>query len=92
MIKRVTADDTSTVAPADGPPNRAELIAQAEGLYETYVKPLETEHWGEYVAVSRDGRVVLGADLEDVSKEAAEAFGRGNFLFKVGEVAVGTIR
>ena len=69
-----------------------ELMEEADQLYATYGKPLEQEHWGKFLAVSPDGRTILGEDLNDVSREAVEQLGLGNFLFKVGEVVVGKIR
>ena len=65
---------------------------QAELLYDTYGKPLEADHTGEYVAISADGETVVGLDLLDVSDRALESFGQGSFLFKVGEVAIGKWR
>lgn len=40
--------------------DQEQLLAEANALYDKYAKHLETDHWGEYVAISRDGRVVLG--------------------------------
>ena len=91
MIKQVQPE-ARTMSPARGRPEYADLKAEADRLYETYGKPLEQEHWGKFLAVSRDGRTVLGEDLEEVSREAAKMLGSGNFVFKVGDVAVGTIR
>lgn len=31
------------------------LHQQADALYERYGKPLEANHWGEYVVISPDG-------------------------------------
>ena len=64
-------------------------IAEMDAIYDRYVKPLEEEHWGEFVAVSPDGWTVLGTDREEVSRAAREAFGPGNFLFKVRPRVVG---
>ena len=43
------------------------LISKADqelgnSLYETHAKPLEAEHWGEYLVVARDGRFLVGPD------------------------------
>lgn len=57
-------------------------------FYEKYGKPLETEHWGEFLAVSKDGKTVLGKDLIKVARKALSTFGPGSFLYKVGEVAI----
>ena len=58
-------------------------------LYKRYGKPLEKEHGGEYLAVSRDGRTILGRNLVELTDEAAEALGPGNFVYKIGEKVVG---
>ncbi len=72
--------------------NNQELIEQGDRLYEQYAKPLEAEHWGEYIAISPSGQVVLGHDLTEVAQEAASILGLGIFLFKVGEKVVGRWR
>lgn len=61
-------------------------------LYEQYGKPLEQEHWGEFLAISPDGRVLLGKDHLEVAQQALAEFGPGGFLYKVGEIAVGRWR
>lgn len=72
--------------------SNSELMEQSERLYDQYGKPLEQDHWGEYVAIFPDGRTLVGADLEDVSHQALSQFGKGSFVFKVGEKAVGKWR
>lgn len=57
-------------------------------LYQKYGKPLEGKHWGEYIAVSKDGRTVLGNNLIKVMKKSLADFGPGSHVFKVGERAV----
>lgn len=69
-----------------------ELAFEGKRLYETYGKPLEAEHWGKFVAVSRDGRTLVGETAYEVLDRAADAFGPENFVFKVGEIALGKIR
>ena len=69
-----------------------QLMEQAESLYEQYGRPLEEDHWGEYVAISPDGRTVLGASRLEVLDKALAQFGPGSFLFKVGERVVGRWR
>lgn len=69
-----------------------ELMQRSEELYEKYGKPLEEEHHGEYLAISPHGKTLLGKDLLDLMKEATDTFGPGNFIFKVGEKAVGKWR
>jgi len=68
-------------------------MKQAERLYEQYGKLLEQEHWGEYIAISPDGRFILGKNHLEGSDQALSQFGRGSFLFgKVGERALGRWR
>ncbi|HZS01153.1 MAG TPA: hypothetical protein VFE37_20715 [Chloroflexota bacterium] len=69
-------------------PTRAEMDA----VYDRYARPLEADHWGEYVAVSPGGEVLVGPELLDVAQRAREAFGAGNYLFRVGPRTVGRWR
>jgi len=66
--------------------------SNADLLYEKYGKPLEKEHWGELVAIDPDGRIILGTDLGKLTWAAAENLGDEHYIFRVGEIAVGTIR
>jgi hypothetical protein len=61
-------------------------------LYELYGKPFEAQHWGEYVAITSDGRTVLAPTLLEVMQQSVAAFGPGSYVFKVGERAVGKWR
>jgi len=61
-------------------------------LYQRYGKPFEADHKGEYLAVSRKGDTILGSTLLDVAKQATDKFGPGNFVYRVGESAVGKWR
>jgi hypothetical protein len=63
-----------------------------DDLYERYGKRLEAEHIGEYLAVSPSGQIILGSSLREVAQRATAAFGPGNFLYKIGEKAVGKWR
>lgn len=72
--------------------NQADLLQQSDKLYVQYVKPLEQEHRGEYAAVSPDGKLVLAQTLPDVMEKAEQVLPPGNFLFKVGDIAVDTWR
>jgi len=65
---------------------------QSESLYERYARPLEREHTGEFVAISAEGKTKLGADLKQLVLEAKTSLGPGNFVFKIGERAVGIWR
>lgn len=58
-------------------------------LYDELARPLEQDHYGEFIAITRDGRILLGPTLTDVMVRAKEAFGPGNFVFKIGPRAVG---
>ena len=68
------------------------LMEQADGLYKQYGKPLEQEHWGEFVAIFPDGRSVLGNSQLEVLEQALDQFGPGSFIFKVGDKVVGKWR
>lgn len=64
----------------------------ADQLYEDYVKPLEQEHAGKYVALTPEGKMVFGATMVEAAQLARHAFGPGSFLFMVGTKAVGKWR
>ena len=68
-----------------------ERLRESDRLYEQYGTPFEAEHWGEYIAISPQGKTVLAPTLIEVMETASERFGPGSFIFKVGERAVGTI-
>lgn len=54
-------------------------------LYKKYGKPLEADHTGEFIAISFDGRTVLGTDDGQVLRQAVQDLGSGNFvLARVG--------
>jgi hypothetical protein len=57
---------------------------EMEAIYDRYVRQLKQEHWSKFVAVSLDGRVLLGNDREEVANEALRQFGSGNFV--VGKI------
>lgn len=69
--------------------SQADLKREADKLYAAYGRPLEETHRGEYLAISKDGRTLLAPTLEDALDQAVETFGPDNFIFKVGERAVG---
>jgi len=86
MVKQATPLSTASEAPSDYErPSQDELLAEADRLYEAYVKPLERDHHGQYVAVAADGRTVVGPSELEVVKEAVERFGRGSVVYKLGE-------
>lgn len=64
----------------------------ARELYDQYGKPLESEHKGEYLAISTSGKTVVGKSLSQVVANALSQFGKGNFIFKIGNRAVGSFR
>ena len=68
------------------PSNYREKMAEAgrkdDALYEQYGKVLEPEHTGEYVAISEDGRLIVGVDDLAVSSQAIAQFGSGQFAFR----------
>ena len=67
---------------------KAEATRRYYEHYDQYGKLFEPEHNGEYLAISPDGRTILGATLLEVMKKASAQFGPGNRLYKVGERAV----
>ena len=56
-----------------------EQLARERRLYNLYAKHLEPEHNGEFVAISPDGKVIVGKRDGEVLKRAVNIFGRGNF-------------
>jgi hypothetical protein len=68
------------------------LARQGERLYDLYAKSLEAEHAGKFVAIAPDGRLMIGDTMREVAIDANGAFGRGNFLFKIGPRSVGRWR
>ena len=69
-----------------------DLDRLSDALYERYAKPLEADRQGEYIAVSWEGDTLVGTDLEEVSLAAVQWLGKGGFVFKVGDRAVGRLR
>jgi hypothetical protein len=65
------------------------LLQQSDALYERYGKPLEKTQWGRYVAISQDGKTVIADTVLDLMQQAKTTLGPGNFIFKIGERAVG---
>jgi len=56
------------------------------------VSPWKPSTPGEYVAISPEGKAILGPSVREVLVQAKTTFGPGNFIFKVGEKAVGKWR
>jgi hypothetical protein len=60
----------------------AEAGRRDDALYELYGKALESQHTGDFVAISEDGRLIVGPDELAVTSQAAEQFGSGKFAFR----------
>jgi hypothetical protein len=73
-------------------PSDNEWKQQGDKLYEQYGRPLEAEHWGEYVVITPDGRTLLAPTFADAVARSSDEFGGGNFVFKVGPRVVVTLR
>jgi hypothetical protein len=69
-----------------------DLDRQYDELYELYGKPLEAEHRGEFLAISPQGKTMLGPTLRQVALQAPDVLGPGVFVYQVGEPAVGKWR
>jgi hypothetical protein len=65
------------------------LLEQSEALYERYGKPLEKKHLGKYIAISLTGKTLIADTVMELMQQAKETLGPGNFIFKIGERAVG---
>jgi hypothetical protein len=59
-----------------------ERVEEATLLYNKHAKSLETDHYGEFVAITHDGRIIIGKDDIEVLKKAIKDFGRGKFAFR----------
>lgn len=65
--------------------------SESDKVYQKFVKPLEKDHWGKFIAVSHKGKTILADSLLEAVEKGISALGSGNFVFKVGEKAVGRI-
>jgi hypothetical protein len=64
-----------------------------EDLYDRFVRNLESQHKGEFVAVHPDGRMIVDKNDIKVVDQALKQFGAGTFvLFKIGSKGVGKWR
>jgi hypothetical protein len=68
---------------------RQSLLEQSDALYERYGKPLEKTERGKYIAISQDGKTLIADTVFDLMQQAKAKLGPGNFIFKIGERAVG---
>ncbi len=68
-------------------------VMEDDALYQRFGKKLEQEHKGEFVAISRDGAVIVSRSDIEVLQKALEQFGSGNFAFRrIGYKAIGKWR
>lgn len=69
------------------------MIERSERLYSRFGGALESEHRGEFIAISDDGQVVFDPDRFVVLQTATERFGRDGFVFrKIGSPTLGKWR
>ena len=61
--------------------SNSELMQQSERLYDQCDKPLEQYHWGEYVAIFKDGKTLVGGDLMDASDRALDKLDQRGALY-----------
>lgn len=52
-----------------------------DGLYAKYGKPLEAEHWGKYIAIRHDGRVMVDEYMDVLDQRARAEWGDAPALF-----------
>lgn len=70
-----------------------ERAQEDDQLYDQFAAALEKTHKGQYVAIGKNGELVVGPDDIAVLDEALAKFGRGNFAFRrVGERTLGRWR
>jgi hypothetical protein len=70
----------------------ASASLEAHAVYDRHVKPVEHVHQGEYVLVTPDEQTYFASTLVDVLRRGHESSNPRNFIFKVGDVALGSIR
>ncbi len=64
-----------------------------DALYERFAKHLEEEHRGEFVAINREGKIIVSRDDIEVVQRAIKEFGEGQFAFRrIGYKALGKWR
>ena len=63
---------------------RRALAQEADELYEKFALPLEAEHEGEFVAISKLGQVVRAPTLQQVLDLSLRELGKGSFVFRLG--------
>jgi hypothetical protein len=65
---------------------------EGEAVYQRYVKPVEHLHPDEYVLVTPDGGTIFAPSMDELAEKTAHIHGWDNWMFKVGDIAVGHIR
>jgi hypothetical protein len=63
--------------------------SEFDARYERYGKPLEAEHWGEFVAIMADGRYYLAPDSLAAAVGAYEKYREAAMLYQVGPRVLG---
>ena len=63
---------------------RRALAQESDEIYENFALPLEAEHEGEFVAVSKQGEVVRAPTLQQVLDLSLRELGKGSFVFRLG--------
>ena len=58
---------------------RARKRARDDYLYERYGKPLMDKHSGKWIGIALDGRVIIRDTASELSWDAREEFGGGNY-------------
>jgi tetratricopeptide (TPR) repeat protein len=87
------ADDLGFLLKGESQMNTDEAVLNDDTLYERYGKPLEQKDHGKYIAISRDGQVIVDADDMVVVSQAIQRFGSGNFMFhRIGYSYVDKLR
>jgi hypothetical protein len=69
-----------------------QLQVEANRLYDQYVRPLESEHWGEYAAISANGEIRLGQSVGELMTDVVEEPGPNIHIFRIGPRIVGRWR
>jgi len=68
-------------------------VQEDDQLYERFAKSLEKDHGGEFLALSKDGRMIVASSDIEVLQKALHEFGSGNFAFlRIGQKAIGKWR
>jgi hypothetical protein len=64
-----------------------------DALYERFAKHLEGDHRGKFVAINKDGKIIVSRDDIEVVQRAIQDVGKGQFAFRrIGYEALGKWR